>query len=162
MDGIELIRHPSWENAGWFGVGLASDIFGGKILTSFAKREFKSALKKALERGSNRYIGVHSKPYYVAPKDEAASTAFALKLGAGILSEADNALQYSIDRNREYRDSLNNTKLANDTSNVELANDTEFGYGEYDPADPPLGLITDYAKKYGKAEAREHFALDSK
>ena len=46
--------------------------------------------------------------------------------------------------------------------NQRLVNDTEFGYGEYDPADPPLGLITDYAKKYGKAEARKHFALDNK
>ena len=46
--------------------------------------------------------------------------------------------------------------------NQRLVNDTEFGYGEYDPVDPPLGLITDYAKKYGKAKAREHFALDSK
>ena len=46
--------------------------------------------------------------------------------------------------------------------NQRLVNDTEFGYGEYDPVDPPLGLITDYTKKYGKAKAREHFALDSK
>ena len=46
--------------------------------------------------------------------------------------------------------------------NQRLVNDTEFGYEEYDPADPPLGLITDYAKKYGKAEARKHFALDNK
>ena len=46
--------------------------------------------------------------------------------------------------------------------NERLANDTEFGYGEYDPVDPPLGLITDYAKKYGKAEAKKHFGLDGK
>lgn len=151
MDGIELIRHPSWENAGWFGAGLASDLLGGRVITALTKRGAKSAMKKTLERGSNIYVGVHDNPLYVAPKVKAANTATALKLGAIPLSEADNALQYSIDR--EDRDSLNNTKLANDT---------EFGYGEYDPADPPLGLITDYAKKYGKAEAREHFALDSK
>lgn len=160
MDGIELIRHPSWENAGWFGAGLVSDLLGGRAITALTKRGAKSAMKKALERGSSIYVGVHGNPLYVAPKVKAASTATALKLGAIPLSEVDNALQYSIDR--EDRDNLNNTKLANDTSNVELANDTEFGYGEYDPADPPLGLITDYAKKYGKAEAREHFALDSK
>lgn len=157
MDGIELIRHPSWENAGWFGVGLASDLLGGRAITALTKRGAKSAMKKALERGSNIYVGVHGNPLSLAPKIKAANTATALKLGVIPLSEADNALQYTIDKY-----SLSDTKLDNDTSNVELANDTEFGYGEYDPADPPLGLITDYAKKYGKAEARKHFALDNK
>ena len=29
MDGAEFIKDPSWENAGWFLGGLASDIFTG-------------------------------------------------------------------------------------------------------------------------------------
>lgn len=37
--------------------------------------------------------------------------------------------------------------------------DTEFGYGEYDPMDPPMGLIGDYAKKYGTEAAQKHFGI---
>lgn len=159
MDGIELIRHPSLENAGWFGVGLASDLFGGKVIASLAKREAKASFKKALERGSNIYRDAHGKPIILSPKHIAKSDAAALTLGAIPLSETDNILQYGIDKNQP-----NDTELADDTEPVydrELANDTEFGYGEYDPLDPPLGLISDYAKKYGRAEARKHFALDN-
>lgn len=42
-------------------------------------------------------------------------------------------------------------------SDVELEYDDEFGYGYYDPMDPPTGLKHDYEKKYGKREAKRHF-----
>ena len=68
MDGAEFIKDPSWENAGWFLGGLASDIFtGGAGRTALkgvklARRTAKAAealkvkrLEAALKRGNQSY-----------------------------------------------------------------------------------------------------------
>ena len=65
MDGAELIANPSWENAGWFLGGLASDIFTGGAGRAtlkgvkLARRTAKAAevlkarrLEAALKRGN--------------------------------------------------------------------------------------------------------------
>lgn len=70
MDGAEFINDPSWENAGWFLSGLASDIFTGGAgraalkSAKLARKASKAAkvlkerrLNKALERGNRNYSG---------------------------------------------------------------------------------------------------------
>ena len=68
MDGAEFIKDPSWENAGWFLGGLASDIFTGGAGRAalkgvkLARRTAKAAealkakrLNAALKRGNQSY-----------------------------------------------------------------------------------------------------------
>ena len=68
MDGAEFIKDPSWENAGWFLGGLASDIFTGGASRAalkgvkLARRTAKAAealkakrLNAALKRGNQSY-----------------------------------------------------------------------------------------------------------
>ena len=68
MDGAEFIEDPSWENAGWFLGGLASDIFTGGAGRAalkgvkLARRTAKAAealkakrLEAALKRGNQSY-----------------------------------------------------------------------------------------------------------
>lgn len=68
MDGAEFINDPSWENAGWFLGGLASDIFTGGASRAalkgvkLARRAAKAAkalkvkrLEAALRRGNQSY-----------------------------------------------------------------------------------------------------------
>ena len=70
MDGAEFIHDPSWENAGWFLSGLASDIFTGgaaRAAIKAAKLARKSSkvakalkakrLESALRRGNQNYKG---------------------------------------------------------------------------------------------------------
>lgn len=69
MDGAEFIKDPSWENAGWFLGGLASDVFTGGAGRAalkgvkLARRTAKAAealkakrLKAALKKGNQSYL----------------------------------------------------------------------------------------------------------
>jgi hypothetical protein len=50
MDGINLLTNPSWENAAYFTVGAASDIFGGRLVSSAARAGYKSAVRTAAKK----------------------------------------------------------------------------------------------------------------
>lgn len=155
-DGYELYKHPSWENAAWFGLGLAGDIFGGRsaikgikslkninkmraVSNTIPRLSTRLAVQRQLQNNSKQVIRNISKETQ-SIGDQMLQDRFKNKLGSKVYHKpnyyhwmhqtSDNLKVNPIDNSYDYRayyDSATPWELANTMYNADNGHFTDIG-----------------------------------
>lgn len=135
MDGIELIRHPSLENAAWFGVGLASDIFGGRAVTGLAKAAKGATHGAKLVRTAKGWKTIDAATNAQRSYDAVRSLALPL-------SEADNYTQWLLEQRAKRLANQQDTNNAiNNLGNKETLQPSLSSSNDLDTKDWPTDAV---------------------
>lgn len=108
MDGIELYRNPSLENALWFGTGAILDTMGGRIMGNIIKNSAKKNLAKlvakpAIQREVNQVV-LRDKTKDLA--QQALKQSQKQKLYLLPLFNMDNVVQWGVNKYRDSKEDI--------------------------------------------------------